>query len=114
MTGSAPPQLLGGGEITVTRRIQTMLGCPKCRKSLDITDVKVGATIGCPECENITWAPEYVRRWWHRLRSFVLALVLAFAVGIGASLTADFLWDGLQDSPDTTPASEPIGANNGN
>ncbi len=114
MTGPAPPRLLGGDGIAVTRRIQTMLRCLKCRKSLDITDVKVGTTIGCPECGNITWAPEYVPRWWYRMRNFVLSLIIALAVGVAASLTADFLRDRLQDSPDTTSASEPIGANNGN
>ena len=109
MTGPAPPRLTGGGGIVITRRLQTMVSCPSCRRPLDITDVKVGATIECTECDNVTWAPEYVPRWWHRARNFVRSLVLALAIGVAGSLLASFLWDQFHQPSTQDPTTEEIG-----
>jgi len=93
LTPPAPPRLTGGGHIEVTKRIQTMVGCPKCLRPLDITDVRVGSSIECPHCTNVTWTPEYVPRWWYRARNYTLSLIGAFVVGVISSYVASYLWD---------------------
>lgn len=97
-----PPSLTGGA-IQVTRRIQTLVPCPGCRRDLDITSVTVGALIKCPECQNATWAPDYVPHWWHRTRNFVLSVVVAFVVGVCSSLLAEFVLRWFTSADGTKP-----------
>jgi hypothetical protein len=98
MTGPAIPRITGGEELRVSQRRQLLVDCPKCKRNLDITDVRALAPISCPECENVTWAPEYVPKWWQRLRNFVLSNVVAFLVGVAASLVATSLWERSKDA----------------
>lgn len=83
-----PPKLTGGPPLVVAKREIVTFDCPKCGQSLDITGVAVGASIECTGCQNVTWAPEYIPRWWYRTRNFGISVVTAFSIGVGASLAA--------------------------
>jgi hypothetical protein len=103
---------LTGGPISVSQRTQTLLDCPKCKRSLDITDVRALSPIACPDCENITWAPEYVPRWWYRLRNFVISNLVAFVLGVAGSLLATYIWEqSHSDRVQATPVQNSGGSN---
>jgi hypothetical protein len=104
MTGIPAPPRLTGGQVTVTRREQLIVSCPKCSRSIDITGLAVGTTIECSSCSNVTWSPEYVPRWWHRTRMFVFSLIVAYLVGVGSSMTASYLFNRMQSNPGATSA----------
>lgn len=95
------PPSLSGGTITVTRRMVTLVPCPGCRRDLDITSVSVGAMICCPECKNVTWAPEYVPRWWHKTRNHLLSMLGAFIVGVLSSMVASYVMNASKAAPTT-------------
>lgn len=78
-----------------------MVNCPGCSQALDISDVKVGASIECPKCKNITWAPEYVPRWWYRTANFIASILVAFLVGVLSSIAANYIW--LKIHPESNP-----------
>ena len=83
-----PPRLTEDGELAVTKRTFVTFDCPKCHRSLDITRVAFGTTIECPECKNITWAPEYRPKWWHKTRHFVASVFIALVIGILSTIMA--------------------------
>lgn len=87
------PTLSDGAAISVNRRVRYDLDCPKCRKTLDVTDINFGAIIKCPHCKNITWRPEFQPKWYFRLRNFVLAIIGSFILGLLTNLFSSYLWE---------------------
>ena len=103
MSAPATPRLTGTQRVEVTQRLLTLVRCPKCEGELDITDLKAGAVIECAKCQNCTWVPEYVPKWWHRVRNFIWSLLIAFAIGVASSVVANLVWSRMhQPSPTTS------------
>jgi hypothetical protein len=98
--------LLAAGPRIVAREIRrTVVDCPRCGRTLNITDVAVGMRIECPApCGNVTWRPTTEERWWFPVGRFVGATVLSFMLGVLSSLLATWWWVRLH--PPTQPVSE--------
>ena len=93
MSDPVLPRLVDGASIRVTQRVRYDLDCPKCRKSIDVTDIGFGAVIQCPGCKNLTWRPEFQPRWYFKFRNFALAALGSFILGFLASLLASYAWE---------------------
>lgn len=79
--------------IDVQERVIRQFNCPntECDESLDITDINVGTKIKCKSCDNVTWLPEYGKKWWQRPISIISGLILSFVIGVLGSLAANWL-----------------------
>jgi DNA-directed RNA polymerase subunit RPC12/RpoP len=87
------PKLVGGPPVFVTESVFFSLKCPKCKKLLDVTSLKYGTNIECPNCSNLTWVPELKPRWWFKARNFVMSNIVSLLVGILSSLAGSWLWE---------------------
>ncbi len=74
---------------------------PDCDESLDITNVNIGTKIQCKSCNNVTWLPDYVKKWWQKPVSIIGGLLISFIIGVLASITANLLTDdkAINDKP---------------
>jgi hypothetical protein len=101
------PNQIDTDPIAVKERIIRQFDCPnpKCDESLDITNVNVGTKIQCGKCQNVTWLPDYGKKWWQKPASIIGGLILSFAVGVAASLTAN--WLGTEEKQDSTSQQSP-------
>ena len=87
------PNQIDTDPIAVQERVIKQFDCPNpdCDESIDITNVNVGTKIQCNKCKNVTWLPDYGNKWWQKPISIIGGLILSFAIGVGASLTANWL-----------------------
>ena len=78
------PQLTGASSINVRKPSRIHVDCPNptCTQILDVTDVNFGTNVGCPECGNYLFAPEYKPPWYAKTWRFVLALATSFIAGM--------------------------------
>ena len=121
LVATCPPNMrrviygASGGE-AIDIAIKTARHTRKRRKVVSIlkgyhghTGLAVGTTIACVSCENVTWAPEYVPRWWYRLRNFIFSLILAFIIGVLSSLTATWIGKAANSASSNPTAVQPRG-----
>jgi hypothetical protein len=91
-----PVPVIAAGPRIFARVIQrVVVGCPKCRRDLDVTHVAVGMAMTCPaqDCGNVTWRPEIQPHWWFPIRNFVLATLGSFVLGVVSSVAASWVWE---------------------
>lgn len=72
---------------------------PDCDASIDITNANVGTKLKCKTCSNVTWLPDYGNKWWQKPVSILTGLALSFVIGVGASLTANWISGDEQENP---------------
>lgn len=75
-----PAGITGGPLVKVQRKILESIPCPKCYKTIDVSDVRAGANVKCYICGNITPVPESKSRWWFKTGNFIIA-ILASIIG---------------------------------
>jgi len=104
MAAPTVPNQIDTDPISVQERFIRQFDCPNpiCDESIDITNVNVGTKIQCSACSNVTWLPDYGNKWWQKPISIIGGLLLSFVIGVGASLTANWV------------ESRPSGKENGN
>jgi len=87
------PNQIDTDPIAVQERVIRQFDCPNpsCDESIDITNVNVGTKIQCSKCNNVTWLPDYGNKWWQKPISIIGGLIFSFAIGVAASLTANWL-----------------------
>ncbi|MCF2856998.1 hypothetical protein L1286_05935 [Pseudoalteromonas sp. SMS1] len=104
------PNQIDSDPIAVQEKFIRQFDCPNpdCDESIDITKVNVGTKIQCSACKNVTWLPDYGNSWWQKPASIFGGLVLSFIIGVGASLTAN--WIDLEKEEQTS--QQPTSSNN--
>ncbi|ENK2025156.1 BRcat domain-containing protein [Vibrio alginolyticus] len=105
VTPSLPNQI-DNDPISVQERRIRQFDCPNpnCESSIDITNVNVGTKIQCTACQNVTWLPDYSKKWWQKPLSILSGLFLSFLIGIASSMTATWLSD--TDAENTPPSGQ--------
>ena len=93
----APGQIDHPGE-PVTRQTISMYPCPKCNQKIDVSNVTARSVVTCPKCENQTAIPMYDLRWWQKLPSIILAVIVSLMIGFAASVAAQYYRD-YRNSP---------------
>ncbi len=106
------PKLAGGAPISITKQEIVSLDCPKCKQSLNVTNLAFGTNIECPDCKNVTWRPEFKPKWWFRLRNLVFANFLSFVLGVAASLTATLIHGNSEVIDKTAESTQDKGKEN--
>lgn len=109
------PAQVDNDPISVQERLIRQFDCPNpdCDAVLDITNVNVGTKLKCQTCNNVTWLPDYGRKWWQKPLSIITGLILSFIIGLLASLTANWI-DLNSESPEGDPSAiEQEAPNNG-
>ena len=104
----AVPNLTGGSGVEVKKKVTTvyLTECPKCQTDLDVTTVTFGTHIECPECENVTYKPEYTPPWWVKAVDkgwkAILSVIITFLLGFGSSYFATAYFESNKvENPDT-------------
>jgi hypothetical protein len=84
------PDQVDNDPINVQERKIRQVDCPnpECDGVLDITNINVGTKIKCKDCANVTWLPDYGRKWWQKPLSIISGLVVSFIIGVLSSLAA--------------------------
>ena len=87
------PDQIDNDPIDVKERVIRQFDCPNpdCDESLDITNVNIGTKIKCTACENVTWLPDYGKKWWQKPANIIGGLILSFIIGVLASMTANWI-----------------------
>lgn len=87
------PDPVDNDPINVEERTIRQFDCPNpgCDESLDITNVNIGTKIKCTSCGNVTWLPDYGKKWWQKPASIIGGLIVSFIIGVLASMTANWL-----------------------
>lgn len=106
--GPSVPDQIGSDPINVLERRIRQVDCPNpdCNGVLDITNINVGTKIKCKSCSNVTWLPDYGKKWWQRPVSIISGLLLSFIIGVASSLTAS--WVGAANSPSQDSVEKPL------
>ncbi|MEW8410206.1 MAG: hypothetical protein AB2696_15315 [Candidatus Thiodiazotropha sp.] len=112
------PDQVDSDPINVQEKHIKQVDCPNpaCDGVLDITNVNIGTKIKCKNCNNVTWLPDYTKKWWEKPGSILAGLLISFIIGVMSSLTASWLLDqdeaeqstvlptqGQQQPPQTKP-----------
>lgn len=89
------PDSVDNNPVNVEERLIRQFDCPnpECDESLDITNVNVGTKIKCTTCGNVTWLPDYGKKWWQKPDSIIGGLIVSFVIGVLASITANWISD---------------------
>lgn len=85
------PQLAGGDELKINRKVFFTISCPKCDQDLNVTGLSGGHNVTCPSCGNITILPDFKPRWWFKARNFILTILLSLIIGFLSSYAASYL-----------------------
>lgn len=106
------PNQIDTDPIAVKERVIRQFDCPNpdCDESIDITNVNIGTKIQCSACANVTWLPDYGNKWWQKPISIIGGLILSFAIGLAASLTAN--WITPEENPMVIGQQPPNKSNN--
>lgn len=106
------PDTVDNEPINVQERTIRQFDCPNpgCNESLDITNANIGTKVKCQNCKNVTWIPDYSKKWWQKPFNVIGGLLLSFIIGVSASLTAEWFANNVKDESQPTTIEEP--ANN--
>ncbi|MEX0609745.1 MAG: hypothetical protein WD016_03320 [Balneolaceae bacterium] len=94
MTNIAP-SIIDSSIVTVSEVNKLELDCPnpKCHIILDVTGLRFGMIVQCTTCLNSTIVPELKLKWWQKLSSYLLSILISFIIGIGASIAGAFIFN---------------------
>ncbi len=91
---SEPPAkavAIAGQTVRITKTKITMdwMPCPnpKCKSQLEVTNLTPLNAIRCSKCENVTWLPAYVPKWWQK----GWAVLSILGTGVVVGLIVDWL-----------------------
>jgi hypothetical protein len=95
MISAHPPSISPGPSIEIRKDVRKILRCPNssCQKDIDVTNLNFGTNIKCEKCGNVTWVPEYKLKWWFKLRTFILTIILSFILGVIASFSGTYAYE---------------------
>lgn len=87
------PDQVDSDPINVLERRIRQVDCPNpdCEGIIDITNINIGTKIKCKDCGNVTWLPDYGKKWWQKPISIFSGLFLSFIIGVISSLTASWI-----------------------